>query len=228
MLSKDRRFRSAVVVGLALVLLAGACATAVSAQSDWARLQSDWALRDTWQRPTDVMDAMGAAPGSVVADVGTGFGYFAFRLAERVGPEGKVYAVDIRDSLLQQIHGYAEKQNLKQIETVLGAEDDPRLPAAALDGIVIVNTYHEMGRYDAMLQGMFRALKPGGKLVIIDQPAPTGKTREEYFRNHKLPEEIVRQDSSRNGFRFLEKKADIGNESREKWYFLVFEKPRPE
>ena len=221
MLIGDRRFRRWTRAVLALSLLAGVCAPGATAQVN----QSDWTKRDAWQRPAEVMDAMGAAAGSVVADIGAGGGYFTFRLAERVGPQGKVYAVDLDKLPLEKLHDRAEKEGLKQIETIVGLGDDPRLPASALDAILVVNAYHEMRSFDAMLQGMFRALKPGGKLVIIEQPSKPGSDREEYFRKHELPEEIVREDALRNGFRFLSKAGDIITADKSPWYFLIFEKP---
>jgi ubiquinone/menaquinone biosynthesis C-methylase UbiE len=190
--------------------------------------QQDWSKRDAWQRPAEVMDAMGATTGSVVADVGAGFGYFTFHLAQRVGPQGKVYAVDINKVPLENLRSHAEQEGLKQIETIVGLADDPRLPEGAMDAVLVVNAYHEMRSYDAMLQGMYRALKPGGKLVLMDRPAEPGKPREEYYKQHRMPEQVEREDAVRNGFRFLEKKDDLVDTNKETWYFLVLEKPRPQ
>lgn len=217
----NHRFRRWTLAILALGWLAGVCAPGATAQAT----QSDWAKRDAWQRPAEVMDAMGATAGSLVADIGAGGGYFAFRLAERVGPQGKVFAVDLDKLTLEKLHDRAEKEGLKQVETIVGTDDDPHLPESALDAILVVNAYHEMRRYDAMLRAMFRALKPGGKLVIIEQPSKPGSDREEYFRKHELPEEIVREDALRNGFRFLSKPGDIITADKSPWYFLIFEKP---
>jgi ubiquinone/menaquinone biosynthesis C-methylase UbiE len=204
------------ILALLAALAVASCATA----------QDEWAKRDAWQRPAEVMDAMGAAAGSVVADIGAGRGYFTFRLAERVGPQGKVYAVEIEDNLLEQIRSRAKREGVQQIETIRGTTDDPRLPASALDAILVVNAYHEMRHYNAMLQGMLRALKPGGRLVVLDQSAKAGRDRDVYFREHHLPEEIVREDALRNGLHFLNKRDAIRVAAGETWYFLVFEKPR--
>jgi len=190
--------------------------------------QQDWSKRDAWQRPAEVMDAMGATTGGVVADVGAGTGYFTFHLAQRVGPQGKVYAVDISKVPLENLRNHAEKEGLKQIETIVGRADDPRLPEGTLDAILVVNAYHEMRSYDAMLQGMYRALKPGGKLVLIDRPAEPEKPREDYYKQHRMPEQMEREDAVRNGFRFLEKKNDLVDTNKDTWYFLVLEKPRPQ
>ncbi len=191
--------------------------------------QEGWEKRDSWQRPAEVMDALGVRAGSVVADVGAGSGYFTFHLAARVGSQGKVYAEDVRDEDLAKIRERAKKEGLAQIEIILGTKNDPRLPPESLDAILIVNAYHEMGEYDVMLQGMIRALKPGGLLAIIDHETKPGQPRSSYFEHHKIPQELVREDAARNGLRFLreEKGFDLGQEVREHWFFLIFERPKP-
>jgi len=174
------------------------------------------------------MDAVGIKAGSTVADVGAGEGYFTFRLAARVGPTGKVYAEDILDDRLEQIRRGAAKRKLAQIETILGTTSDPRLPAERLDAILVVNAYHEMREYDAMLRGMFRALKPGALLGIIDAPAQAGQPRESYYDRHRIPEELLREDLARNGFTFLRQQATFTPpDSDRTYFFLIFEKPAP-
>jgi predicted methyltransferase len=188
--------------------------------------QDEWKIRDTWGKPQEVMDVLGIKAGSAVADVGAGEGYFTFRLAARVGPTGKVYAEDILDDRLDKIRTRATTQKLAQIETILGATDDPRLPAEQLDVVLVVNAYHEMREYDAMLRGMFRALKPGGLLGIIDAPAKTGEPRENYYDRHRIPEQLVREDTARNGFRFLRQRpAFTPPDSDRTYFFLIFQRP---
>ena len=188
--------------------------------------QDEWAKRDAWQRPAEVMDALGIKPRSVVADVGAGEGYFTFRLAARVGPEGKVYAEDILEDKVAKVRARAAKEGLRQIEVILGASNDPRLPAETLDAILVVNAYHEMREYDAMLEGMYRGLKPGGLLVIIDSPIPPGGPRENYFKDHRVPEQLVREDAARNGFRFVRQEPGFHRpESGRSYFFLIFKKP---
>lgn len=182
--------------------------------------------RDAWQRPQEVMDALGIAAGSVVADIGAGNGYFTFHLAARVGPHGKVCAVEIDAEALEKIRDRAHRDKLTQVEAVLGASDDPRLPAAALDAVLIVNAYHEMRNYDAMLAALHRALKPGGQLGIIDATTNAGEKRETYFSRHRVPAEVVRAEAERHGFRFLRKAPGFlrARDNRRFW-FLVFDKP---
>lgn len=184
--------------------------------------------RDVWQRPTEVMDALQIKSGSVVADVGAGEGYFSFHLASRVGPQGKVYAEDIEAKKLSKISARAEKERISQIEEILGSPEDPRLPADALDAILVVDAFHEMVKYDAMLQGMYRALKPSGLLGIIDGNTEAGKPRSYYYEHHKIPEQLLREDVVRNGFQFLREETGFKRTSDGKsYYFVIFEKPNP-
>ncbi len=206
-----------------LALMATGLALASFAQD--RRNESDWVRRDGWQRPNDVMDALGLAAGSAVADIGAGRGYFTMRLADRVGPSGRVYAVDIDEGNLARLKDRAERENLKQVITVLSTTSDPKLELESLDAILVVNAFHEMREFDPMLQGMLRGLKPCGLLAIIDGEAPEGRSREDYHSRHDIPESLVRSDAERNGFRFAGKKPGFRTGDREDWYFLVFEKP---
>jgi ubiquinone/menaquinone biosynthesis C-methylase UbiE len=171
------------------------------------------------------MDALGIRRGSAVADVGTGDGYFSFHLAYRVGPQGKVYAEDISGSKIEKIRERAKREGLSQLETVLGTEDDPKLPKEALDAILIVLTYHEMHNYDAMLSGMIHALKPGGFLAVIDDEAEPNQTRSSAAENHKIPKELVRADFARNNIRFVREEKGFEENQNSHLFFLIFEKP---
>ncbi len=188
--------------------------------------RNDWARRDAWQRPAEVMDKLGIQSGSVVADVGAGTGYFTFHLASRVGPRGKVYAEDVEDRDLKKIKDRAADRGLVHIETILGTTRDPRLPADSLDAILVVNAYHEMREYDAMLSAMFRALKPGGRLAILDQRADPGESRERYQDRHRISEELVKEDALRNGLRFSSREPGFKDADGDTWFFLLFDKPR--
>lgn len=188
--------------------------------------QNDDVGRDAWQRPQDVMDALGARAGSVVADIGAGGGYFTFHLAQRVGSGGRVYAVDIDTGELDKIRTKAEEEGLSQVEVVHGDTDDPHLPAGALDAVLIVNAYHEMRQYDAMLEHILTALKPGGKLIIIDGVIEPGDSRETYYLRHRIPREVVRDDAARAGFRFLAEEPGFRRaRDKKEFYFLLFENP---
>jgi predicted methyltransferase len=183
--------------------------------------------RDEWQRPAEVFDALAVKPGSRVADIGSGYGYFTFRLAERVGAEGKVYAVDIDEEAINKVRERKEREKLRQVEPILGEQNDPRLPNE-LDAVLIVDTYHEFREYDQTLQAVFRALKAGGRLVIIDGEAPAGRPRTEYHRLHSIPAELVREEVAHQGFVFKESRPGFYDaEYGKKMYFLIFERPLP-
>lgn len=192
-----------------------------------SRAQDESAQRDIWQHPDDVMDALGIKAGSSVADVGAGEGYFTFHFAERVGPTGKVYAEDVLPDRMVKILSRAQKENLSQIQTIVGMPNDPRLPVGTLNAILVSNAYHEMHDYDAMLQGMYKALKPGGMIGIIDARAQPGQPRESYYQPHHIPKELVRKDLTRNGFHFLREGREFNppDEGTRRYYFLIFEKP---
>lgn len=211
----------------ALALLSAAALVGLlrlqAAQDDKAR----FAERDAWQRPEEVMDKLGIKTGSVVADVGCGSGYFTFHFAARVGAEGKVYAEDVESAVMEKIQARAHEEHLKQIEVIQGTPEDPYLPAAKLDAILVMNAYHEMKNYDAMLRGMYKALKPGAVLAIIDHEAAPGQPRNEYQEGHRIPAELVREDLARNGFRFLRSEPGfLSADTHKNFYFLIFQKPQ--
>jgi predicted methyltransferase len=183
--------------------------------------------RDTWQRPDEVMDAMKARLGSTVADVGAGEGWFTHKLALRVGATGTVFAVDVQPAMVEGIRYWSVEEHLRQVIPVLGAEDDPHLANGQVDAILVVNAYHEMGAYNAMLRSFHQALKSGGRLVIIEPDAKPGRPRAEYQQEHVIPPELVKEDAARNGFQFVGQQADVVTPDQHHWSFLVFEKPRP-
>ena len=184
--------------------------------------------RDTWQRPAEIFDALMVKPGDRIADIGCGSGYLTFRLAARVGNEGKVYGVDIDPDAINKVKVRKEREKLQQVEPILSTSADPRLPEG-LDAVLIVDTYHEFREYDVIMQAVFHAMKPGGRLVIIDGEAPSGRPRTEYHRLHTIPETIVRDEVTRNGFVFKESRPGFYDaEYGKKMYFLVFEKDAEE
>ena len=183
--------------------------------------------RDEWQRPAAVMDALHIGPGSRVADIGSGTGYFTFHLAQRVGAEGRVYAVDVQRAALEDINRRAAALAFTHVTTILGTDNDPHLPPESLDVVLVVNTYHELRAYDAMMQGFWRSLKPGGLLAIIDCEALPGESSESYVRHHRVPSSAVRNEALRNGFRYLRTELGFVDPATpfSYWYFLVFERP---
>jgi predicted methyltransferase len=171
-----------------------------------AELEAQRRNRDSWQRVPDVMTALAIGEGSRVADVGAGSGYFTEHLAREVGAGGRVFAVEISESSLSQLGRLAEREGLDNIEVVRGEIDDPRLPEQSLDAVLVVDAYHEMTEYEAMLSGMFRALRPGGRLVILDHvPDDPSESRDQQTRSHELSIAIVEVELREAGFVILDR-----------------------
>ena len=135
--------------------------------------------RDQWQKPDQIMDALGVAEGSVVAELGAGGGWFTLRLAERVGPNGSVYAEDVQQAMLEGIRRRMQSQNRANVTTVLGTASDPHLPGG-LDAVLISDAFNEMdlpGDRTAvvtLLRNIAQALKPQGRLGIVDWTPGSG------------------------------------------------------
>jgi ubiquinone/menaquinone biosynthesis C-methylase UbiE len=130
--------------------------------------------RAEWQSPDLIMDALGIGEGVVVADLGAGSGWFTIRLAGRVGPNGIVYAEDIQRQMIDSITRRVERLGLKNVKTVLGTANDSRLPAGALDAVLIVDSYHEVEQPVALLKNVARSLKPDGRLGIVNSTKDGG------------------------------------------------------
>jgi len=124
--------------------------------------------RDAWQKPEQIMDALGIADGNVVADLGAGGGWFTIRLARRVGPNGRVYAEDIQPQMIESISRRVQREGLPNVTTVLGTPSDPRLPPGQVDAVLIVDTYSEMEDPVALLRNVRQALSPKGRIGIVD------------------------------------------------------------
>ena len=125
--------------------------------------------RDAWQRPDQIMDALQIGESSVVADLGAGGGWFTVRLAQRVRPNGLVYAEDIQPQMIQAIERRVQREGFaKNVRTVRGTADDPLLPRGELDAVLIVDAYHEIEHPVTLLGNVRAALKPTGVLGIVN------------------------------------------------------------
>lgn len=132
---------------------------------------ADWlerTEREIEEEPETALNAIGIAPGSTVADVGAGSGYFAVRMARRVGAQGRVYANDLQPEMLAMLASRLQKEGVRNVTLVQGTVDDPKLPAASIDLILLVDVYHEFSQPQIMLRRMREALKPGGRLVLLE------------------------------------------------------------
>ena len=132
---------------------------------------ADWLDRDertSEEAPDVAIDALQLAQGATVADVGAGSGYMTIRMARKVGPAGKVYANDVQPEMLEILRKRLAAERITNVEPVLGAADDPKLPRGAIDLILMVDVYHEFQQPQTMLRRMFDALRPGARLVLLE------------------------------------------------------------
>lgn len=128
------------------------------------------AERDETERPEHVLDVLGVRPGMHVADFGAGSGYFTVRLARRVGASGRVYAVDMQREMLALLEKKKARESLP-IELVLAEPSRPSLPDGSVDLVLMVDVYHELERPDLTLAQLRRALRPGGRLALVEYRA---------------------------------------------------------
>jgi ubiquinone/menaquinone biosynthesis C-methylase UbiE len=124
--------------------------------------------REKEEQCSKLIEALKLKPGDVIADVGAGSGYYSFRIAGRVGPRGKVLAEDIQPEMLSLIRKRSTESKVTNVEPVLGTLTDPKLPASAVDLILLVDVYHEFSHPYEMTVEMVKALKPGGRLVFVE------------------------------------------------------------
>lgn len=127
--------------------------------------------REEEEEPAKLMKALNLKPGMVVCDLGAGSGYFTFRLSKQVGPTGKVLAVDIQPEMCDEVNKRAKQLKVTNVETILGTESDPKLPANSLDMILMVDVYHEFNYPYEMIEAMVKSLKVGGKIVFVEYRA---------------------------------------------------------
>ncbi|MBW2230837.1 MAG: methyltransferase domain-containing protein [Deltaproteobacteria bacterium] len=124
--------------------------------------------RDRWQRPDDVVEVLALRPGESVADLGSGDGYFLPHLSRAVGPEGRVYAVEVEADLVEQLTARVDEESLENVEVILGTYDDPQLPDRELDTVLIVNTYHHIEERPAYFARLATDLSDRGRVVVIE------------------------------------------------------------
>lgn len=183
--------------------------------------------RETWQRTDAILTALDVTTGSKVADLGASDGYMSVKLARFVGRSGKVFAVDIDKAALGELRWRAEGARLSQIEVIVGEFDNPRLPPNSLDAALIVNSYHEMSEPRAILKHVFAALKPGGRLVLVEPFAESTRTlpRTEQEKKHEIAPEIVAEDLRQAGFEVTIRDDDFIKNQNERQSLIVGRKP---
>ncbi|MEM1407506.1 MAG: class I SAM-dependent methyltransferase [Bacteroidota bacterium] len=127
-----------------------------------------WQERDHWQKAPEIMKEMGIKSGDAVADIGSHQGYMTIKFSNRVGSSGKVYAVDVNHSHLSKLGGLLDSRNISNVETIHSDYDDPKLPKESIDYAFIMDAYHEMDDHMDILKHVKNALRPVGKLVVLE------------------------------------------------------------
>ena len=168
--------------------------------------------RERNERVADVLDALSLSAGSQVADIGAGRGFYTSRIAKKEGAGGRVYAVDIDDKeAIPKLKEIVEKQSLANVTVSHSDPGDPKLPDNSLDAALMVITYHEVEPYQDMLKHVMRALKPGGRFVVVDMtPHKTrSRPRADQTKNHTIAPEVAEQEFRAAGFEIASRRDDF-------------------
>lgn len=174
--------------------------------------------REVYQNRHRIVDALGLEPGDEVADIGAGSGLFSRLFAEEVGPEGKVFAVDISENLLEHMDRVNDEQGIENVETVLGGFTSPHLPPRSVDLAFVCDTYHHFGQPHEMLTSIHEVLRPGGRLVVVDFVRDPAETEEWVLDHVRAGQETVTAEVLAAGFRLVREIPLM-----ETQYVLVFE-----
>ena len=164
---------------------------------------ADWLTRPERiqeEDPDRMLSALDIKKGSAVADIGAGVGYHVWRLAEIVGPTGKVIGEDIQDGMIRLLKKNVDDRKLRNVEIVLGTPTDPKLPAKALDLVLMVDVYHEFSEPATMMKHIQNALKPDGRVVLVEFRKEDPRVPIQPL--HKMSVEEVRSELEPLGFKF--------------------------
>lgn len=168
------------------------------------------------EAPNAAVQAMQLKPDAAVADIGAGTGYFSFRLAAQV-PQGRVYAVDIQPEMLDIIRKRIERRSVDNVTAVIGKVDDPMLPAEAIDAVLLVDAYHEFAYPFEMMRGIVRALRPGGRVFLIEYRGEDASIP--IKRLHKMTQQQAIREMQAVGLEWVETRDFLPTQ-----HFMVFEK----
>ncbi|HEX2561420.1 class I SAM-dependent methyltransferase [Phenylobacterium sp.] len=169
--------------------------------------------RDKADESGQLIRALGVGPGMAVADIGAGSGYHALRLSPVVGPEGRVYAQDVTEAYLAQLRQELTRRGISNVEIVVGAADDPKLPPAAVDRAILAHMYHEIAQPYALMWNLVPSLRPGARVGILDV--------DRLPEHHGTPPALLKCELEAVGYRqtdFLTLQGGLG-------YLAIFEPP---
>lgn len=159
--------------------------------------------REAWQKPDEIMDALSIADGASVADIGPGAGWFTIRLARRVGPNGVVFAVDVQRPMLEAVRRRVAREGLLNVETRLGSDSDPNLPSRSLDAVLVVDVYPEVEDRVTFLRKVATALKPGGRIGIVNYKPGSGGPGPSPEEGVRVESTAVERDAQAAGLRVV-------------------------
>jgi len=211
------------IAAAAALLAAAACAQSPADHhhsfgdaQKWAQ-EFDDPSRDAWQKPHEVIQALKLKPDDAVADIGSGTGYFAVRLAHNV-PQGHVYGVDIEPEMVKYLAERAQKQGLANLTSVAGAPDDAHLPAK-VDVVLMVDVYHHIDNREAYFRKLRDSLKPGARVAIIDfrMNSPSGPPK-----SARIAPDRVKAELKKAGYALAAQHGFLPNQ-----YFLIFTPAAP-
>lgn len=154
---------------------------------------AQWSRRDRDLQPERVLDTVGVKSGMIIGEVGAGEGYLTFKLAKRVGPDGKIYANDIKESVLNRIREKAQQDSIENIQIVLGETLDPLFPQKNLDMIIMILVYHDLENPLIFMQHLKAYLRPGAPVVIIDRdPERWGQGFDHFMKKEDLIQSVLK------------------------------------
>jgi len=159
--------------------------------------------REAWQKPDEIIDALGIADGAAVADIGAGAGWFTIRLARRVGPNGVVYAQDVQREMLDAVRRRVAREGLRNVETRLGSDTNPNLPARSLDAVLVVDVYPEVEDRVVFLRNVADALKPGGRIGVVNYRPGRGGPGPSPAEGPRVDSAAVESDAQAAGLRVV-------------------------
>jgi len=206
-----------------------ACCVLALAVTSGSTLAASDTQRDRGRRQTEEIDqaiqVLGLQPGHVVAEIGAGDGRFSLRFADVVGPAGKVFANELSESSLRRIREQAEERGLGNLTTVQGGVDDTNLPDMCCDAMMMRMVYHMLTQPEPMARSFFRALKPGGRLLVLEGDPEPGRPNAPGVPDNRagmgIDPQIVIEELTDVGFVLSRQIPDwVGAD-----YALVFEKP---
>jgi predicted methyltransferase len=177
------------------------------------------AERDQWQRPDEVLRALELKPGNTVVDLGSGAGYFALKISKSVGDQGKVLAVDLRKLSLTFLWIRSLLQHPHNVSVIVGEPIDPHLGSAAVDSVLIANTYHELDDPKPILTHILHSLRPGGRLVVVDR-GPESTDR------HEIACAQVKDELAAGGFQVTNVDSKFISLPGDHWWLIVAQKPQ--